>query len=319
MRDSSRAPTNPPDGGHTIAVVAERTGLSRDVLRVWERRYQAVQPARTTGRQRLYSDAELSRFLLLARANRGGRSIGSIARLTTEQLQQMVATDLDVHILERESDVKEESAHAKSIERTVRAAMVHVAVLDGSALNGELRLALARFGLPVLLGSIVPALMKRVGDDWMEQRIGIAHEHLASAVVLGILLEAMQSLPGRPGAPRLVVATPAGENHVLGAALIAAAAAMDGWKVQFLGADVPSQDLTEAAVGARAVALSLVFSADQMHVVDEVRAVRAALPSTVPLVLGGPVAVRLGTKLALTGAIVCQHIEEARAILEKLL
>ena len=64
---------------HPIGVVAERTGLSLDVLRVWERRYGVVQPTRDEGGRRLYSDADIERLRLLAEATSGGRAIRQVA------------------------------------------------------------------------------------------------------------------------------------------------------------------------------------------------------------------------------------------------
>src|SRR5512141_1849871 len=86
-----KAPTEGP--GHPIAVVAERTGLSQDVLRVWERRYDAVQPVRSPGGQRHYSDADIERLSLLRAATGAGRSIGQVARLPTEAIAALVADD----------------------------------------------------------------------------------------------------------------------------------------------------------------------------------------------------------------------------------
>src|SRR5690606_24808776 len=78
---------------HPIAVVAERTGLSQDLLRVWERRYDAVTPARSETGQRLYSDSDVERLRLLDAAVGAGRRIGNIASLPTDELAKMVAED----------------------------------------------------------------------------------------------------------------------------------------------------------------------------------------------------------------------------------
>ena len=75
---------------HPIAIVAERTGLTQDVIRVWERRYGAVDPARGKGGQRLYTDADVERLHLLNRASDAGRSIGQIAKLPPSDLARMV-------------------------------------------------------------------------------------------------------------------------------------------------------------------------------------------------------------------------------------
>lgn len=315
MTKRAKATQPPPAGGHTISVVADRTGLSRDVLRVWERRYQAVEPSRTAGGQRLYSDQELQRFQLLAVATRHGRSIGSVAALSTDDLSRMVASD--------EASRPQPSSLAEAVPNAVSdevatVALEHARALDASSLDRELRRAVGRYGLPMFLEEIVPSLMRRVGDEWAAGRLAIPHEHLASGIVLGILLEAVRAIPETPGAPRLLVATPAGEQHVVGAALIAAAAALDGWSILFLGANVPAADLVMAAQGVRAVALSIVHAYDAPQTVRELQALRAALPSAVPVIAGGTAAVRLQDAIVVSGVTVCYDIAEARVLFARL-
>src|SRR6202035_4511197 len=82
-------------GRHPIGVVAERTGLTPDVLRVWERRYRAVEPTRTEGGQRLYSDADIERLRLMYLATGAGRGISQVARLDTEELTRLVREDAE--------------------------------------------------------------------------------------------------------------------------------------------------------------------------------------------------------------------------------
>lgn len=314
-----KQPHPTPSGGHTISVVAERAGLSRDVLRVWERRYQAVEPARTAGGQRLYSDEQLERFILLAEATRAGRSIGSIASLSSDALKRLAADDEAARSRASAgtapTSIPVPSADHHTVYRDVAdRALMHTMALDATSLDRELRRAVGQYGLPVFLEAIVPMLMQRIGTEWEAKRLAIPHEHLASAVVLTILLESIRAVPETPGAPRLLVATPSGEQHVVGAALIAAAAALDGWSILFLGADVPAADLVLASQGVSAVALSLVYPRDTTHAVREVREVRAALVPSVPILVGGALANQLRDALHVPGVIVCENIAEARAM-----
>jgi len=299
--------------GHPIAVVAERTGLSRDVIRVWERRYAAVEPARSPGGQRLYTDEQIERFRLLAAATKHGRNISLVAGLPTDAVERLLAED------EAERPVQpspsDESAHAERIE----AALVLTRALDGSALDRELRRTIARLGVPAFLEGVVPSLMHRVGEEWRAGRLTIAHEHLASAAVLAIIFEAMRSVPELPGAPRLLVATPASERHAVGAALAAAAAALDGWTIIYLGVDVPAADIVAAAAAsnARAVALSVVHTDDPEYVIRELHAVRASLNANVPVIIGGAAAMRLAARLTGPGLVVCGSIGDLRRVLSR--
>jgi methanogenic corrinoid protein MtbC1 len=313
MARKSSEPADALGGGHPIAVVAERTGLSKDVLRVWERRYAAVEPDRTLGGQRLYSDEQVKRFRLLASATKHGRSIKTVAGLATEELERLVADD----DAQRPAPLAPTDASAH-IERA-EAALVHTRALDGSSLDRELRRTIARHGIPAFLQEIVPNLMHRIGEEWQAGRLTIAHEHLASAAVLAIILEAMRSVPEAPGAPRLLVTTPAGERHAVGAALAAAAAALDGWTIIYLGVDVPAADIVAAASAssADAVALSIVHTDNTAAVVRELHAVRAAMPATIPLLAGGAAAILMAETLAQPGLIVCVTIADMRRVLAR--
>src|SRR5689334_18547798 len=85
--------TQPPDLLHPIQVVTRRTGISSDVLRVWEKRYAVVAPERASNGRRLYSDGDIERLRLLAEATRTGRSISRVAALSTPALIAMLAEE----------------------------------------------------------------------------------------------------------------------------------------------------------------------------------------------------------------------------------
>ncbi|HWC58696.1 MAG TPA: MerR family transcriptional regulator, partial [Verrucomicrobiae bacterium] len=71
----------------TIQAVSRRTGLSPHVIRIWEKRYNAVLPSRTESNRRLYSGEEIERLALLRDVSRAGHTISSIARLSTPELR----------------------------------------------------------------------------------------------------------------------------------------------------------------------------------------------------------------------------------------
>lgn len=311
-------PEPTPAGTYSIAAIARKTGLSPHVLRVWERRYGAVDPERSQGGQRRYTDAELKRFELLAQATRSGRSISSVARLSEAELTNVLLTDAATAGTDaQDPDVRPDDRFGADADATVQRALLHTIALDSVRLDAELRSGASRHGLPFLLQDVVPSLMRHIGDEWMANRLGIAHEHLASGVVLTILLDSIRAIPKLPTAPRLLVATPSGEHHVIGAALIAAAAALDGWNILFLGADVPADDIASAAIArdASAVALSLVLSQNDQLLLHEIQLSRSMLPSTVPLVLGGSASNRMSGDLVMPGVFVCSSISQARTVL----
>jgi methanogenic corrinoid protein MtbC1 len=266
---------------------------------------------RSPGGQRLYSNEHIDRFRLLAAATKHGRNISLVAGLATDALERLVAEDE----AERPASLPE-SDEASHAER-VRVALELTRTLDGSALDRELRRTIARHGIPVFLEDVVPTLMHRIGEEWQAGRLSIAHEHLASAAVLAIIMEAMRTVPESALAPRLLVATPAGERHAVGAALAAAAAALDGWSIIYLGVDVPAADIVAAASAssASAVALSIVHTDEPDAVIRELHAVRASLAAHVPVIIGGATAVRMADQFTEPGLMVCGSLAEMRRML----
>jgi methylmalonyl-CoA mutase cobalamin-binding domain/chain len=289
MTQRSRAPSQVAAGSaervprHPIAVVATRTGLTPDVLRIWERRYAVVKPGRAPDGQRLYSDADVERLRALRSVIGAGRSIGQVARLSPAALRQLIAEDVAARAHEAPSPL------TSAADDLVADAMAQVRALDAAALDVALRRAASLQGVSGFLEQLAAPLLRRIGDEWHAGRLSIAHEHLATSVVQDVMTSAMRSLAGSNGAARIVVATPAGERHAAGAALVGARAAAAGWNVIYLGADLPAQEIAAAAIAtnARAVALSSVYVADRRQLVRELRALRERLPPDVALLVGG--------------------------------
>lgn len=290
---------------HPIAVVAERTGLSQDVLRVWERRYGVVTPTRGPGGQRLYTDADVQRLALLNAATRAGRGIGQVAALPTGALATLV--DEDIAARERRNPP---AIAMPDSEDLIGDALALARTLDAAPLNEALRRAATRLGMSAFLESVAAPLLRRVGDEWHAGRLNPAQEHLVSSVLHHIITETMRAFVPQNGAPRVLVATPAGDRHVIGAALVGAAAAVEGWNVIYLGADLPAAEIADAAHAAavRVVAVSVVYVEQRDRVVGELRALRAKLPPKVALIAGGGGAVALESELTALGVVVAPSV-----------
>ena len=293
------------DPRHPIAVVAERTGLSLDVLRAWERRYSAVTPSRSQGGQRLYSDADVERLRLIHAASSAGRSIGQVAAMSTEALSALAAEDASVR------SAVPPQAHSLRAAETLDAAVAHTRALQSAALAGELRRAATSLGVASFVDQVAAPLMRRIGDEWHAGSLTIAQEHLATAVLRDLLVETMRGFSAPPGAERIVVATPAGERHEIGAAIVGASAAAEGFNVIYLGADLPAADIVAAtrAAGARVVALSIVYAEERRRLLDEVRRIREALPPDIRLIIGGAGAHSMASPLRALGVEISQRID----------
>lgn len=124
---------------------------------------------------------------------------------------------------------------------------------------------------------------------WHAGGLGIAQEHLASRVFSRSFQHLLEGTASRRGAPGIVVATPSGHRHESGAMVAAAMAAVEGWQVVFLGADVPAGEIARTAreVGARAVALSLLYGPEGSSPEEELARLRSELPASVAVLVGG--------------------------------
>ncbi|HEV2735127.1 MAG TPA: cobalamin-dependent protein [Longimicrobiaceae bacterium] len=297
---------------HPIRVVADRTGLSLDVLRVWERRYAVVSPGRAEDGQRLYSDADVDRLRLLRRATDAGRSIGRVAKLATEELAELVREDDAARVVAVPTASREAAAH---LERALAA----VREMDPAKLEAGLRRAVVALSAADFVDQVAAPLLAGIGEEWRAGRTGVAHEHAASVVlrrVLGFMIEAGEVTGS---APEMVVATPAGQVHEFGALLAAASATAEGWRVTYLGADLPAEEIAAAARqrGAARVALSVGYPPDDPRIPGELRRLRAALPPGVAVMVGGAAAGAHRATLDEIGAAWVPRLADFRALLHE--
>ncbi len=271
---------------HPMRVVTRRTGLSPDVVRVWERRYQVVEPARSDGGQRLYSDTDIERLTLLRKATELGRNIGQIASLDLDALASLVSKDLAAQAPEVSlAGVDTTPAPEPYLHRALAAAEQ----LDARALDDTLCQALLSLPATVLMEQVVAPLLTIVGARWHQGQLRPSHEHLTSVAARRILGAIIGEAAAPRTAPGIVVTTPAGQIHELGALLVAATAALEGWRVIYLGPDLPAEDIAATAeqTEPRLIALSVVYPLDDPGVHAQLRQLRGAIDPGVDIVLGG--------------------------------
>jgi DNA-binding transcriptional MerR regulator/methylmalonyl-CoA mutase cobalamin-binding subunit len=269
---------------HSIKIVARRTGLSAHVIRIWEKRYGATRPERTATNRRLYSEEQIERLSLLRDLTQTGHSISNVATLPLAKLKALAA-EASLPLAHKPPAGSGKSGAASYLEECLAA----VKALDSPALEDSLKRAATTLGAQGLLQRVVAPLAQTIGELWRDGSITAAHEHFASAVIRIFLGHAAKPFAGAENAPVLVVATPTGQLHELGALLAGAAAANLGWHVTYLGASLPAAEIAGAAKQnrARAVALRIVYPEDDPRLEGEVTRLRELLPAEVPVLAGG--------------------------------
>ncbi|MFO1477522.1 MAG: cobalamin B12-binding domain-containing protein [Verrucomicrobiota bacterium] len=295
---------------HSMKVAAQRTGLSPHVIRVWERRYRAVSPARTGSRRRLYSDEELERLLLLRQATERGHSIGDIAALPSERLRALAGETGSAAVRIPGAPLDE--------GRMLDEAVAAVQKMDAAALNAVLQRGSVRLGTQGLLLRVIGRMVHDIGERWRRGEMTAAHEHFASAVIRTFLSQSLRGFSDSVSAPVLIVSTPPGQLHELGALLAGAVASGLGWQVAYLGPSLPAAEIAGAAVQkhARGVALSLVYPEDDHRLPAELERLRELLPAEIPIVAGGRAGRAYARTLAAIGAERVEDLDQLERVLE---
>jgi DNA-binding transcriptional MerR regulator/methylmalonyl-CoA mutase cobalamin-binding subunit len=300
--------SRPEEPKHPIQVVSRRTGVSADALRAWEKRYGAIEPQRVNGSRRLYSDADIERVRLLSRAVAAGRRISQVAQLSTEELAALIAEDAREEAAPRlrtgggDGQTSRDEATASA---EVDSCMEAVRQLDLPRLESILLDAQVRMSTPAFLEEVLCPLLHRVGEEWEGGQLRIAHEHLATAALKTLIQPLGSSRLVPPSAPAVVVTTPAGQQHELGAMMASVIASTAGWRPIYLGPNLPSVEIAAAArqAEASAVLLSLVYPRNDPMVTAEVLRLRHLLPDEVELIVGGEAADSYSRTLQDIGAI----------------
>jgi len=265
---------------YRIGTLARLTGVTTHAIRIWERRYHALNPTRTPGGARLYTDADVQRLRLVKQLLERGYTISAIANLSMDELGRLTPLEASP----APTPGPEIDARARVVIDELLAA---IAELDLDRAGRTLVQATNGFSPHDLVVHVLAPTLNEIGNRWANGEICTASEHAASAMLrtqLGALLAA-QPVNGK--AP-VVCTTPAGEQHELGALLAAVLIAMHGRRAVYLGADLPAEQIAQAARLSKAgcVALSLVgLGADAAR--SELSALLDVLPPGVQVLVKG--------------------------------
>jgi DNA-binding transcriptional MerR regulator len=258
--------------GLNIAALAQRTGVAPDTLRKWEQRYRILQPSRTPGGQRRYSERDVQRVEWLRERLDEGYRISEAASLLGAALEP-----------------------ARSKEDQLRAILESLDRGETAEIAVRLDQAFALNGVDYTLEAIVRPLLEAVGERWERGELTVADEHLVSEAVRSRLGHLLADVGGGVRGVAVLACAP-GERHELGLMMATIALRRDGWKVFYLGCDTPAADALALArrVSARVLGWSLT--------VPE-RGKKLVPADDVALVVGGPGATReLAERLGATRA-----------------
>jgi MerR family transcriptional regulator, light-induced transcriptional regulator len=259
---------------HSMKTVTQVTGLTPDTLRAWERRYNVVHPPRDEGGRRLYDAADLAKLRLLRQAVDLGHPIHRAARLSLEELEDLV---------------REARAHdpTQSFRDLITRLLDAVASYRSDLCDEILGLAIASLSPRDAVRSVLAPALVEAGARWHGGQFTAAQEHLLTASVERLVMTTMHTFQKAARGPGMVFGTLTGERHAIGSLIAAFLAASQGLRCLYLGAELPPAELAQAAVRGHAavVALSLVTAIP--HLAGQLAQLRRELPPEIEVWLGG--------------------------------
>lgn len=267
-----------------IAAVERDTGLSKDVLRMWERRYGFPQPDRDSNGERSYPADQVERLRLIKRLMDAGHRPGKLMATPVEELSGFVAQRAKAP----PSDNKADSAELGELLALIKQ---H----DGNGFQQAMLQRLARQGLQRFVQDTVAPLTHQVGEAWEDGSVEVFEEHLFTELTKRLLRQAIAGLPGGRRSPRMLLTSVPDEAHLLGLLMAEALFALEGAECIPLGTQMPLLEIGRAASAHRADIVALSFSAafPQRQIPGLLLQLRRVLPPEVELWAGGRGVLRL--------------------------
>jgi MerR family transcriptional regulator, light-induced transcriptional regulator len=305
---------------YLISTVSKRSGVKSDLVRAWERRYQAVKPTRTDGGHRVYTDLDIARLKLLNQATGNGHSISQIANLSLDELKNLLKKEGSsiTQALEKPKPLNGSRLHVA--EDYVQKCYAAVLAFDAHALESHFENAIVELGTEIFIEKLLNPLLTLIGDRWRTGELRPVHEHMASSIVRSLTYILRNNSPCSPNAPKMIVSTPINQLHELGALLAGIIAELKGWKVTYLGANLPAEEIAAAVkfTNARAVTLSISYRTDDVLIAKELRRLRKLIGNDVALVVGGRAAGHYEAVLDQVGVLEIKSYDHFKEILEDL-
>jgi DNA-binding transcriptional MerR regulator/methylmalonyl-CoA mutase cobalamin-binding subunit len=303
---------------YLIGTVSKRSGVKSDLVRAWERRYQAVEPTRTAGGHRVYTDQDIARLKLLNQATSHGHSISQIAQFSLDELKKLL----------QQEETYSPGTHTALLigdkkfltEDYIEKCYAAVLAFDARALESHFENAIVELRSQAFIEDLLTPLLTRIGERWKTGELRPIHEHMTSSVIRSLTYILRNNNPCSDNAPRMIVSTPIGQLHELGALLAAIMAELNGWLVTYLGANLPAEEIAAAVkyTHAKAVTISISFDAEDHIVPKEIRRLRKLIGNDVALIVGGRAACCYEAVLDEVGVLKIQSYAHFRHILDQL-
>ncbi len=261
----------------SISAVERETGISKDTLRIWERRYGFPQPARDSNGDRAYTQPDVERLRTIKVLIDHGMRPGKIVHQPPANLAQISASHSQKPVTN--------SQHRHEIERFISMIKNNELI----ELQRLLNQSLLCYGLQAFITDIVSPLNAFVGEAWIVGELQIYQEHAYTEILQNILRHALVSYEKTETPPKLLLATLPKEHHSIGLLMVEAALAVEGVFCVSLGAQLPIVEIVNASVANRCDVVALSFTGNYpiKSITEGLAELRQALPSQMEIWAGG--------------------------------
>ncbi len=232
----------PDDPKFTIKAVASQTGIRPVTLRAWERRHEVLNPYRADNHYRLYSERDVAILRWLKHRIDQGISISN----AVNELRSMTSNDMWPEALP-EVPIQKGNAGSTPPEQFVQQLYQALIHHDENRSGELLRQVHAIFDLMTVCMEVLVPTLHLIGEAWYRGEIRVTTEHFASAYLRGKLLSLYQAYPSRRNAPSILIGCAPLEQHELGSLMLAVLLRSEGYRVEYLGPDIPIEDLIDYA------------------------------------------------------------------------
>ncbi len=269
---------------YNIRSVAEKTGISPETMRAWERRYGFPNPYRNPKGYRLYSGDEIAALIWLRNQTDAGMTIGQAIKL----LNQLRSSGQDPVIGEIVPD-QYPPEEVRSPEDLTQELITALLAVNETRSKSILAQTVAQHGIDEAMLSIISPALVDIGDRWHTGEVPIAIEHFATHLCRNFLIQQLDKLPSPSKEGRIMTACAPGEWHEIGILMLTILLRGQGWNVIYLGANLSLDRLSETLASLRPHLL--LFSATSPHTAEnliELIGVLDELSDPKPLIgLGG--------------------------------
>lgn len=257
----------------SISDLERETDISRDTLRIWERRYGFPAPQRNQRSDRNYSIEQLERLRLIKQLMDSGMRPGKLARLDLQQLSQ----------------ITQQQRETQTVPHDVEELLQILATGPRYGLLARMEALLQQQGLRDFLIGVLAPMNHAVGEAWFAGRIGVLDEHHYAEQARMVLLTALRKLPQTPGNSRALLTTLPGEQHGLGLLMVTCMLALEGVEVLLLGVQTPLEEIVRGAIEGECSIVGISCSSYQQRRTISIQLVRlrSMLPAEINLWVGG--------------------------------